>query len=230
MTELLRGSLLPLLLTFAGFQLGLFCQKKLRSPLFNPILIAAVFVLAVLGITGMDVGDYRAGCDKIAWLLTPATIALAVPLYEQFQVLKKELWAVFAGIAAGSAACLLFIVGFAALVGFDRALTVSLLPKSVTTAIGVPLSELSGGLSSLTAAAIVLTGILGNVLSPYLIRLFRLRSAVAQGVALGTAGHVIATSRANELSPLTGAVSSLSLVTAGLLTAVAFPLLLKLIA
>ncbi|MBQ2366207.1 MAG: LrgB family protein, partial [Bacteroidaceae bacterium] len=88
--------------------------------------------------------------------------------YEQFQVLKKELWAVFAGIAAGSAACLLFIVGFAALLGFDRALTVSLLPKSVTTAIGVPLSELSGGLSSLTAAAIVLIGILGNVLSPYL--------------------------------------------------------------
>ena len=230
MSEMLRSSLLPLLLTFAGFQLGLFFQKKFRSPIFNPIIIAAVFVLLFLRLTGLEVGDYRAGCDKISWLLTPATIALAVPLYEQFRVLKKELWAILAGVAAGTVACLLFIVGFAALVGFDRALTISLLPKSVTTAIGVPLSELSGGMASVTAAAIVLTGIPANVLGPWLIRLFRLRSSIAQGVALGTAGHVIATGRANELSPLTGAVSSLSLVTAGLLTAVVFPLVVKLIA
>lgn len=224
MTDFFSASLLPLLLTLMGFQLGLFLQRKLRSPLCNPIVIGALFVLVCLRLTGLDIGSYQAGNQKISWLLTPATISLAIPLYEQLRILKKDLAAILAGVAAGTLAGLGFIVGFVLLADFDAALGVSLLPKSVTTAIGVPLSELSGGMVSVTAAAIVLTGILANVLSPWLFRLFRFRGELAQGVALGTSGHVIATSKANELSPLTGAVSSLSLVTAGLLTAVLFPL------
>lgn len=229
MTDFFRDSLFPLLLTLGGFQLGLFCQKKLRTPLCNPIVIGALFVLAVLRLTGLDIGTYQAGSGKISWLLTPATISLAIPLYEQLRRLQRNLGAILAGIAAGTLSSLVFIVGFSLLVGFDRALSVSLLPKSVTTAIGVPLSELSGGIASVTAAAIVLTGILANVLSPWLFRLFRLQGELERGVALGTAGHVIGTSRANELSPLVGAVSSLSLVAAGLLTAVLFPLALRFI-
>ena len=159
----------------------------------------------------------------ISWLLTPATICLAIPMYEQFSVLKKNLKAIFAGVAAGSAACLLVILVYAAAVGFSRELTVSLLPKSVTTAIGVPLSQLSGGIPSITTAVIVITGILASVLAPFQCKLFRITDPVARGVALGTSGHVIGTSKANEMGQLTGAVSSLSLVVAGLLTAVLFP-------
>lgn len=229
MTDFFHQSLLPLLLTLLGYQLGLCCQRKLRSPLCNPIVIGALFVLLVLRLTGLDIAGYQAGNGKISWLLTPATISLAIPLYGQLRVLKKNLAAILVGIAAGTVSGLVFIAALAVWLGFDGALSVSLLPKSVTTAIGVPLSELSGGMVSVTAAAIVLTGILANVLSPYLFRLFRLKSPIAQGVALGTAGHVIATGRANELGPLTGAVSSLSLVTAGLLTAVLFPVLVNFI-
>ena len=230
MSDFFSNSLFPLALTLLGYRLGLFCQRKLRSPLCNPILIAVFFVLGALALTGLDVGSYQAGNSRIAWLLTPATIALAVPMYEQLQVLKKDLRAMFAGITAGTLASLLFIVLFSLLAGFERTLTVSLLPKSVTTAIGAPLSELSGGTAALATAAIICTGILANVLSPWLFRLFRLENPIARGVALGTAGHVIGTSKANEISPLVGAVSSLSLVTAGLLTAAIFPLAVKFIA
>ena len=230
MNDFFRESIFPLFLTLAGYQLGLFCQRKLRTPLCNPLVVAVFFVLGVLTLTGLDIGSYQAGNRSIGWRLTPATIALALPMYEQLQVMKKQPAAIFAGITAGALSSLVFIGGFAMLAGFERVLTVALLPKSVTTAIGAPLSELSGGLASLTTAAIILTGILSNVLCPYLFRLFRLKSPFAKGVALGTAGHVMGTSKANELSPLIGAVSSLSLVTAGLVTAAVFPLAVNLLA
>ena len=195
--------------------------------MFNPLLIAVLLVLGVLLLTGLDMETYQTGNRWLTWLITPATISLAIPLYEQFRVLRRKLPAVLAGIAAGTASSLVFILLFGILAGFDRVLTVSLLPKSVTTAIGVSLSELSGGSGAITTAAIIVTGILANVLSPWLFRLFRLHDRIAQGVALGTAGHIIGTSKANELHALTGAASSLSLVSAGLMTAVLFPLALR---
>lgn len=229
MTELLQIGLLPLLLTLGAYQIGLLCQRKFRSPVCNPILIAVVLVLAFMGITGLTNEDYQTGTAAISWLMTPATVCLAIPMYEQFQVLRKNLRAIAAGIVSGAAACLAVVLLFAALAGFDRSLTISLLPKSVTSAIGVPLSELSGGAASVTTAAIIFTGIIANVLSTVLCKAFRLTDEIAKGVALGTSGHVIATAKANELSPLTGAVSSLSLVIAGLLTAAVFPLIVGLL-
>jgi putative effector of murein hydrolase len=158
--------------------------------------------------------------------MTPATVCLAIPMYEQLKVLRKNLGAILAGVTAGAVSCLVFLLVFGGILGFDRELIVSLLPKSVTTAIGVPLSTLSGGVASITTAAIILTGITGAVLGPVLCKLFRLKDEISRGVAFGTAGHVIGTAKANEFSPLTGAVSSLSLVVAGLLTALVMPLLL----
>ena len=134
---------------------------------------------------------------------------------------------ILAGIASGAAACLVMVLVFAAVFGFDSVLTASLLPKSITSAIGVPLSEMAGGLASVTTAAIILTGIFASMLGTAFCKLFRLTDPVAQGVAFGTAGHVIATARANELGELIGAASSLSLVVAGLLTAAVFPLLMQ---
>lgn len=229
MNEFLQIGILPVVLTLGAFQIGQLCQRKLKSPLANPLVIAVVLVLLFMALTGMSSEDYQAGTASFSWLITPATICLAIPMYEQLQVLRRNLWAVLAGIAAGALSCLTVVILFAILFSFDRTLLITLLPKSVTTAIGVALSELGGGIPSITSAVIILTGILASILSKPCFRLFRLTDPIAQGVALGTSGHVIATSKANELGSLTGAASSLSLVVAGLLTAAVFPLLLHML-
>lgn len=227
MTELLSIGILPLALTLIAFRFGQWLQQKLKSPILNPILTAVVIVLLFLGVTGGSVKEYQAGMASLSWLLTPATICLAVPMYEQFQLLKKNLPAIAAGVASGAVSCLVVILVFGLLWGFAPELTISLLPKSITTAIGVTLSEMMGGMTGVTTAAIVFTGIFANIMGGAFCRLFRLTDPIAQGVAFGTAGHVIGTSKANELSPLTGAVSSLSLVVAGLLTAVLLPVMVN---
>ena len=224
MTELLSISILPVLLTLLAFRLGQILQRKTKSPVFNPILVAVILVLLFLKGTGMELSAYQQGASMLSWLMTPATVCLAISMYEQFQILRKNTPVILAGVAAGAVSCLILVLLFGILARFDRTLTLSLLPKSVTTAIGVPLSELAGGMAPVTTAAIIFTGIIANILGPWLCKLFRLTDEVSRGVAFGTAGHVIGTAKANELSSLTGAVSSLSLVVAGLLTAILLPL------
>ena len=224
MTDLLSISILPVMLTLLAFRLGQFIQAKTKSPICNPILVAVILVLVFLKITGMELASYQAGASMLSWLMTPATVCLAISMYEQFQVLRKNTPVILAGVAAGAASCLILVPLFGLLAGFDRMLTLSLMPKSVTTAIGVPLAQMVGGMTPVTTAAIILTGITASILGPWLCKLFRLTDDISRGVAFGTAGHVIGTAKANELSKLTGAVSSLSLVVAGLLTAILFPL------
>lgn len=228
MNELLSISILPVVLTLLAFRLGQFVQSKLKSALCNPIIIAVVVVMTVLVITGMDLQTYQKGTSLLSWLITPSTVCLAISMYEQVQVLKKRAGMILAGVAAGAVASLGMVLLFGLLCSFDRTLILSLLPKSVTTAIGAPLSEITGGVSAITTVVIIVTGIVASVLGPLLCRLFRLTDPVAQGVALGTAGHVIGTAKAGEISQLTGAVSSLSLVLAGILTAVVLPVIVKL--
>jgi len=224
MTEFLTIGIVPLVVTLAAFRVGQLCQAKWKSPLLNPILIGTVLVIAFLLLTGMDMQAYKAGTSTISWIMTPATISLAIPMYEQFRALRKNAAAIVAGVAAGAVSCLLMVTAGGLLLRFDTAILISLMPKSVTSAIGVSLSELFGGMGAVTTAAIIGSGIFANMMGIPFCRLFRITHPVAQGVALGTAGHVIATSRANEMDPLIGAVSSLSLVVAGLLTAVLFPI------
>ena len=229
MAEFLQNlSLFPILLTIGSYQIGLWCRKKTGSALCNPLLIGVLISIGVLLLIGMEPGVYIAGNDGISWLLTPATVCLAVPLYEQMKVLKGNLAAVFAGIFAGTVTSLVCVFLLCRLFGLDHTLSVSLLPKSVTAAIGTVLTENAGGIPSLTAAAIMITGILGNLTGTYLCKLLKITDPIALGVGFGTASHAIGTARANELDPLVGAVSSLSLAVAGILTAVAFPLMLML--
>lgn len=229
MTELFQIGIFSLILTLAAFRVGQLCQAKWKNPLLNPILIGMLLVIAFLLATGMDIAVYKSGASSISWLMTPATIALAIPMYEQFLSLRKNLRAIGAGVAAGAVSCIVMMVLGGVLLNFDRSIVISLMPKSVTTAIGVVLSDLFGGMGAVTTASIIITGIFANMMGPAFCKLFRISHPVAQGVAFGTAGHVIGTARANELNPLTGAVSSLSLVVAGLLTAVLFPVLTKLL-
>lgn len=217
-------SLFPLVLTIGTYQIGVWCQRKTKSPLCNPILITVILVVGVLLTTGYPVTDYQSGVKGLTWLLTPATVCLALPLYEQLKVLKKNLPAILAGVCSGTVTSLAVIAGMCHLLGLDRQISASLLPKSITTAMGIVLSGQNGGLEALTTAVITVTGILGALVGSILCKVFRIKDPIAQGVAFGTASHVVGTSRANALSPLTGAVSSLSLACAGVLTAVLFPL------
>lgn len=216
----LGSSFFHVALTLIAFAFASACQKKWKIALLNPILVSAVLIMAVLSILDIPNSVYQAGCQVLSFLLTPATICLAISFYEQFQSLKKQLVAILVGVIAGSICSLGSIYLMGRLFGLSDALTVSLLPKSVTTAIGVALSQEIGGIAAITTAAIVITGIFGNVAGPALCKLFRLKSQTSQGVAFGTSAHVIGTSKAAELSQLTGAVSSLSLTVAGIATAV----------
>ncbi len=228
MADFLTGlPLFCLVLTVGAFQIGLWCQKKTRSALCNPILIGAILVIGVLLVTGIDPETYQEGTTGLSWLLTPATICLAVPLYRQLKLLKKSLPAILAGVAAGTFASLICIFFLCRLFGLNEQISVSLLPKSITTAMGIVLAEQNGGISALTSVIIIVTGILGSFSGFILCRIFKLKDPISQGVAYGTASHVVGTSRATELSSLTGAVSSLSLVVAGILTALLFPIVCK---
>lgn len=229
MADFLEGiSLFPMLLTLGTYQFGLWCQKKTKHALCNPLLIATILSIAVLAVLKFDMQTYQAGTVGISWLLTPATVALAVPLHEQLKVLKKHLPAIFAGIAAGVVTSLLALLFLCRLFRLDDVVTVSMLPKSITTAIALALTQQNGGIPALTSFAIAITGILGNLSGSAFCKLLKISHPIAQGVGFGTASHAIGTARAIEVDPLTGAVSSLSLAVSGILTAVLFPFVVML--
>ena len=221
--------LFSLVLTIGAYQIGRFFQRKWKTPLCNPLLISVALIVAVMLVTGFSVETYQADMKIFSWLITPATVALAVPLYQQLQKLKKNLPAILAGVAAGAIAALASVFALCALFGLDRQTTVSLLPKSITTAIGMVISGQNGGIEALTSLVIAFTGIVGCVTGPILCKLLKLDHPIAQGVAFGTSAHVIGTSKASELGSIQGAVSSLSLVVAGILTAVLFPFVVTLL-
>lgn len=174
--------------------------------------------MAFLLVCGVDYDSYQEGAKYLSYLLTPATVCLAVPLYEQYEALRKNWRAVLAGIAAGVVASLLSILAMAVLFSLGHEEYVTFLPKSITTAIGMGVSEELGGYVPVTVAVIIITGVLGNVLAEPVLRLFRIREPVARGVALGTASHAIGTTRAMEMGEVEGAMSSLSIVVSGILT------------
>ncbi|MBR4934628.1 MAG: LrgB family protein [Anaerotignum sp.] len=230
MAEFLQSiPLFPLVLTVGAYQIGLWCQKKTRSAICNPLLIAVVLCIGVILLTGMDPQVYQSGTASISWLLTPATVCLAVPLYEHVKILRSNLKAILIGIATGTVSSLLCIYMLCKLFALDDVLTVSLFGKSITTAIALELTKQGGGIPSLTSAGIVISGILGNLSGSAFCKLLKITNPVAQGVGFGTASHAIGTARANEVDPVTGAASSLSLVVAGILTAILFPLVLMLL-
>ena len=203
-------------------------QKKSGSILLHPILVSVAAIILILLATGMPNSAYQENMRPFSFLMTPATICLALPLYEQVKVLKKNLPAILLGVLCGTLTSLFCVGALCLLFRLNPVMTVSLLPKSVTSAIGAPVSEALGGLGAVTVAVIIFTGILGSVFGQLVCRLFRISDPIAQGTAIGTASHVIGTTKANEIGPIQGAVSSLSLVIAGVLTAFLVPLTAKL--
>jgi len=204
--------------TLCAYFAGLAIKKRTGLALMNPLLIAIVIMMAVVSLLDMDYAVYSAGTKIISNLLTPATICLAVPLYEQLSLLKKHPAAIFAGIASGVLTSLVCVFVLSLLFGLDHASYVTLLPKSITTAIGMGVSEELGGYVSITVPVILITGILGNMIAETVCKVFRITDPVAVGVAIGTASHAIGTSKAMEIGQIQGAMSSLSIVVSGILT------------
>ena len=211
------------LVSLAGYELGLILKKKFKLAIFNPLLIGSVSVIAVLLLLDLDYESYNEGGKYLSYLLTPATVSLAVPLYEQLGLLKKNLKAVAAGIISGVIASVVGVFALYKLFGMNHQQYVTLLPKSITTAIGMGVSEELGGIVTITVAVIVITGVLGNVIADLVYKVFGIEEPVAKGLALGTASHAIGTAKAMELGMTEGAMSSLAIAVAGLLTAVLAP-------
>jgi len=205
-------------LSLLAYMLGLWLKRKLRLALANPLLIAILSVILALVVLDVDYQSYYAGAKYLSYLLTPATVCLAISLYEQLQALRKNWKAILAGILSGTLTSLGCILAMSVLFGLTHEQYVTLLPKSITTAIGIGVCEELGGIVSITAAVIIITGVLGNIIGEGVCRLFRIREPAARGVAIGTAAHAIGTARAMELGEVEGAMSSLSIAVAGLVT------------
>lgn len=207
-------------ISLAAYEAGLLIKRKFRLAILNPLLIATVCVMAALTLLKIEYKHYNEGAKYISYLLTPATVCLAVPLYQQLELLRRNLKAVAVGITSGVLASLASVFLLAKLFSLTHEQYVTLLPKSITTAIGMGVSEELGGISTITVAVIIVTGILGNVIAESVCRIFRIEEPIAKGLALGTASHAIGTAKAMELGEVEGAMSSLAIAVAGLMTVV----------
>lgn len=221
MKEIITGSaFFGVFISILGYEVGLLLKKKLKHPVFNPLLIAIIFVIAALLFLGIDYDSYNEGAKYISYLLTPATVCLAVPLYEQLTLLKKNWKAILIGISTGVITSLTSVFLLALVFGLAHEEYVTLLPKSITTAIGMELSREMGGIVTISVAVIVVTGIFGNVMAESVCKLFRIKEPVAKGIAIGTSSHAVGTAKAMEMGHEEGAMSSLAIAVAGILTAV----------
>lgn len=206
--------------SLVAYEVGLLLRRKFALALLNPLLIAICCVILFNKSLGIPYQEYYEGAKYLSYLLTPATVALAVPLYRQLTLLRKNWLAIVCGLGAGIIAGGLGILALSVLFGLDHQLYVTLLPKSVTTAIGMELSRELGGVVAITTAVIIVTGIVGNVIGEFVFSLFRIKHPIAKGLALGNAAHAIGTAKAMELGEVEGAMSSLAIAVAGILTVV----------
>ena len=200
-------------ISLIAYMAGTFLKKKLKLGLFNPLLISIIVTMVVLIIGKVDYESYNAGAKYLSWLLTPATVCLAIPLYEQFELLKSNCAAIILGIASGVVTSLVTVLVLSVVFGLTH-------EQYVTTAIGMGVSEELGGYVTITVAVIVVTGVIGNILAEFICKVFRITDPIAKGVAIGTSAHAVGTAKAIEMGEIEGAMSSLSIAVAGILTVV----------
>lgn len=211
-------------LSVGAYVLGMALQKKFKIAIFNPLFISILTVIIVLLTSGISYDTYNASAKYLSYFLTPATVCLAIPLYEQLALLKKNAVAIMLGILAGIISSALCIVALAVIFSLPHEIYVTLLPKSITSAIGMELSRELGGIPSITVAVIILSGIVGNMLSPFFCRIFRINHSVSRGIAVGSSSHAIGTARAIEMGEVEGAMSGLSVAVSGLLSVISINL------
>ena len=222
MRELLTDSVFfGVTLSILAYMAGDILKKKTGLAIFNPLLVSVAVCIAVLAVAGIDYETYNASAHYLSWFLTPAMVCLAIPLYEQLELLKKNWKAMVLGIGAGVLTSLTTVFVLAKLMGLSHQEYVTLLPKSITTAIGMGVAEELGGYVTITVAVIVITGVLGNIFAELICKVFRITHPIAKGLAIGSASHAIGTAKAMEIGEVEGAISSLAIAVAGVFTVAA---------
>lgn len=228
MSNLISSPLFGIILSLLAFEIGLLLYKKTKFPLFNPLLIAITLILFVLVVFKIDYKNFDEGGKFINMFLGPATVVLAVPLYKQINLLKKHAVPITLGILIGSTLGIVSIILLSYSIGLDETLIKSLLAKSVTTPIGMEITKSLNGIVPVTVIAIVISGIFGAIMGPSICKFFRIKSDLAVGISLGTASHAVGTSKALEIGETEGAMSSLSIGIAGIMTVFLAPLIYNL--
>ncbi|MGI6028412.1 MAG: LrgB family protein [Candidatus Heteroscillospira sp.] len=230
MIETLQNSaFFGLILTIACFELATAIKNRLKWPIFNPFLIATVLIIGVMLLLDMSYDQYSASAQHLSVLMTPATVCLAVPLYRKLPELRRNLAAVAGGIFSGVLMNMLVVFLLSRVFSLSHGEYVSMLPKSITTPIGIALCTEYGGINAITVLAILFTGIMGNVMGESLIKLLRIRHSVSRGLAIGTCAHAIGTAKAIELGETEGAISGLAIAVTGVITVAAAPFFTNLI-
>lgn len=205
-------------LSLVAYLIGSLLKKRFRVGLLNPLLISIVVSILVLAVFDIDYEVYNEGAKYLSWLLTPATVCLAIPLYEQWDLLKAHYKAVLLGLLAGVITSMGTVFVLSRIMGLSHQEYVTLLPKSITTAIGMAVSEELGGYVTITVAVIIVTGVLGNIMGELVCRIFRITEPISKGLAFGSASHAIGTAKALEIGEVEGAMSSLAIAVSGILT------------
>ena len=221
MNDLMTQSLFfGVMISIVMYEIGVFLKKKTKLAILNPLLFSIAAVIILLLGCHIDYETYNNGAKYLSYLLTPATVCLAVPLYEQFELLKKNIKAIMAGIVSGALTSVTCVLVLSVLFHLSHAEYVTLLPKSITTAIGMGVSEELGGVVTITVAVIIITGVFGNITAEFICKLFHIEEPIAKGIAIGSASHAVGTAKAMELGEIEGAMSSLSIAVSGLITVV----------
>jgi predicted murein hydrolase (TIGR00659 family) len=221
MKEILSSSLFfGVFISIFTYQIGILVKKKYKLVIFNPLLVSVVIIISLLLLFDVDYQSYNNGAKYLSYLLTPATVSLAIPLYQQLEALKSNSKAIIGGVLSGVLASLTSIFLLSLLFGLNHTQYVTLLPKSITTAIGIGVTEELGGIIRITVFSIMITGISGNILAEKICHFFKIEEPIAKGLAIGNASHAIGTAKAIEIGEVEGAMSSLAIVVAGLITVV----------
>ncbi|MBQ3423206.1 MAG: LrgB family protein [Romboutsia sp.] len=229
MYNVIETPIFGILLTVIFFNIGVFVQKKTKKPIFNPLLIAIAGIILFLSITKIPYEKYKLGADSINFLLGPVTVSLAIPLYRQFDLLKRYLLEIVVGILCGVIVSLASVLIIGGLTHANIEVLNSLIPKSITTPMGLALTKTLNGIDSITVVSIILTGILGAIISPLVFKIGKIDNSIARGIALGTSSHALGTTKAMEMGEVEGAMSSLSIGIAGIITVVIVPIILSII-
>ncbi len=227
MKEIIRSPLFALLISILAYEIGIFINKKTRIAFFNPLMIAIALVIGTLLALHIPLEDYKKGGDFISLFLTPATVILAVPLYKNINSLKKDYVAILGGVIIGSVTAILSVWAMAKAFGLSKELIASLIPKSITTPLGIELSTQIKGIPSVTVAAIIITGIFGAVFAEWLLKVCKITDKTAKGIAIGTSSHALGTTKAVDIGETEGAMSGLAIGLAGLVTVIVATVLFK---
>ena len=215
------------ILTILFFNIGIYIQKKTNKPIFNPLLIAILGIILFLSITKIPYESYKLGGDRINFFLGPVTIVLAVPLYKQFDLFKKYLLEILIGISCGVVVSFISIKLIGHFTNADVDIINSLIPKSITTPMGISLTKTLNGVEAITVVSIILTRILGAIISPIVFKIGKINNPVAKGIALGTSAHALGTTKALEMGEVEGAMSGLSIGISGIITVILIPIIIN---